>query len=325
MTRGWSWSRAVRSGCVAAGCLSLAAATAGAQDFTLGDLFTRVRSGAATVDFERTRPISAKRLADLDAYFTNAHAMDLSLDGLAESYAPGSKDMRIVARWSRSSVAPLTAPGFTDSLAALDRVIHSELEPALQGKITEDSLNSLFKPVDAFGTKVLQVAKATNQEKLRRFAVKYGPGSPQLNVAEVVLNYLAQLKVPGFAPSADGWTSPYEVVTTYRTTDLTASKTGGDNVRGHVVTTGQLGIRKYNFDPDCGQGHRLSELINPCQSSFGAFLMGPSDSPLVRPWRLTSRGGVYLSRGKYHVAGVFLGPGKRFVFGVDQQLLPYLF
>ena len=252
--------------------------------------------------------------------------MGLSLEEIGKLYAPGPRDIGVVARWNRRNVAPVAIPGFADSLTALDRVVHSELEPALQSRISEDSLNSLFKPVDALGTIVLTNARNANQEKLRRLSQKYGPGSPQLNVVEVGLNYLFQLKVPGFAPSTDGWTSPYEIVATYRTTDLTGSKSGTDSTfRGHAVTTGQIGVRKYNFAPDCGTGHRLSELINPCQSSLGAFLMGPRDSPLLSPLSLATRGGVYLSRGKYHFAGVVFGPGKRFVFGVDQQILPYIF
>jgi hypothetical protein len=302
------------------------AARAGAQSYTLGDLFASVRSGAATVQLERTRPASAQRLAALDAYFTSIHATTLSLAQVQQLYNPGPKNVGIVARWNRHAVEPVAEPGFADSLTALNRVIHTELEPALQTRLSEDSLNALFKPVDALGTLVLRAAQGNNQEKLRRFAVKYGPGSPQLNLVEVGLNYLVQLKVPGFAPSPDGWTSPYEIVATYRTTDLTASKTATDStLRGRVVTTGQLGIRKYNFDPNCGRGHRLSELINPCQASFGAFMMGPTDSPLLSPLQIADRGGVYLSRGKYHIAAVFFGSGRRFVFGVDQQIIPYLF
>ncbi len=297
-----------------------------AQSYTLGDLFARARSGAATVNLEQSHPASARRLAQLDSFFTISHAMSLSLGELQAIYSPGPKPVGIIARWRKDAVQPAVAPGFADSVTALSRVLHAELEPALQARISEDSLNALFAPVDAFGTLVLRAAQTNNQEKLRRFAVKYGPGSPQLNLVEVALNYLAQLKMPGFAPSPDGWTSPYEIVATYRTTDLTVSKTTTDSAtRGRAVTTAQLGLRKYNFDIGCGQGSKLAELINPCQASAGLFLMPSEDRPLLSPLRLTDRLGLYLARGKYHAAIVFLGPGKRFVFGLDQQILPYLF
>jgi len=316
---------------VAAAPLAAAQQPAAQQTgYTFGDLFASVRSGVAVSGLEATRPASAKHLVDLERYFTGAETMGLSLEQLGKLYSPGPRDIAIVSRWNRRQVGGVALPGFTDSLTTLNRLIHSELEPALQAKLAGDSLDRLFKPVDELGTIILRNARDANQEKLRRLSAKYGPGSPQLNVVEVALNYIAQLKSPVFSPSPDGWTSPYEIVATYRSTDLTgskaASKTGTDTTfRAHVVTTAQLGVRKYNFAPNCGTGHRLSELINPCQSSFGAFLMGPTDSPLLSPLALSTRGGVYHTRGKYHFAGVVFGPGKRFVFGLDQQVLPYIF
>jgi len=289
---------------------------------TLGDIFARLKEGEAIVGFAVSTPTVARRLSGLEVYFKSAKTMGLTLDELTDVYTHRRADLPTIARWDRD--APFLAPGLVDSLVALNVVAHGQLLTALQGRLSRDSLNVLYKPIDDFGTQVLTKAQAANQEKLRRFYVKYGPESPQLNLAEVGLNYLGQLFIPGLLPSADGWPTPYELVATYRTTDLTAAQSDAGRLTGRVVTTAQLGVRMYGFSEDCGQGGRFVQLVNPCQSSLGAFLMGPRDAPLARVWGSGVRGGVYVSRGKYHV-GYVLGAEKRVVFGVDQQMVPYVF
>jgi hypothetical protein len=227
-----------------------------------------------------------------------------------------------VARWNRQ--VPQFELGFVDSLVALNTVAHGALQRALMEKLTRESLDSLYKPIDDFGAQVLIKARAANQEKLRRFYIKYGPASPHLNLAEVGINYLGQLFIPGLLPSADGMPSPYELVATYRTTDLTAAHSDAGHLTGRVVTTAQAGVRMYGFSETCGKGGRFVELIDPCQSSAGAFFMGPRDAPLAKLWGSGQRAGFYLARGKYHLGYVF-GAEKRLVFGVDQQLVPYVF
>jgi hypothetical protein len=317
-------TRALRRICVTV-TLSLAcAASAYAQApvTTLADIFARLKAGEAITGFETTSPRVAQRLAVLDAYFTSANAMGLTIDELTDIYTHRRADLATVARWDRN--APALTPGLVDSLVALNTVAHGQLLTALQARLSRDSLDTLYKPIDDFGTLVLVKARAANQEKLRRFYVKYGPQSPHLNLAEVGLNYLGQLFIPGLLPSEDGWPTPYELVATYRTTDLTAAQSDAGHFTGRVVTTAQLGVRMYGFSPNCGKGGRFAELMNPCQSSAGAFLVGPRDAPLARVWGSGVRGGVYLARGKYHL-GYVVGADKRVVIGVDQQLVPYVF
>jgi hypothetical protein len=91
-----------------------------------------------------------------------------------------------------------------------------------------------------------------------------------------------------------------------------------------IVTSGQLGLRVYRFTPGCGEGNQLEKLLKPCHFSFGAFLMGPQDTPLGKLWRGSARKGLYLAASNYHVGYVF-GQQQRLVFGVDTQVLPYVF
>jgi hypothetical protein len=281
-----------------------------------------LKAGESIVAFSTTTPVVAKRLDGLELYFRNAGAMDLTLDELTDVYTRRRADLSTVARWNRH--VPQFEPGFVDSLVALNTVAHGALQRALMEKLSRESLDSLYKPIDDFGTQVLVKARAANQEKLRRFYIKYGPESPRLNLAEVGINYLGQLFIPGLLPSEDGMPSPYELVATYRTTDLTAAQSDAGHVTGRVVASAQVGLRMYGFSETCGKGGRFVDLLDPCHSSAGAFLMGPRDAPLQRLWGSGQRAGVYLARGKYHLGYVF-GAEKRLVIGVDQQLVPYVF
>lgn len=295
-----------------------------AQSYTLGGILQRLRDAEQIVAFATTNPVVDKRLAVLTDYFANSHASDLTLDDLADIVTRRSVSIGTVARWDREAVNSYTAKPFRDSVSSLTTVAHGSLEAALQAKLTKTELDNLYKPIDSLGTLILVLARANNQEKLRRYEIKYGPSSPHLNVAEVGLNYIAQLAVPGFLPSDDGYPAPFELVATYRTTDLTAAQSATSHVTARVLSTAQLGLRMYGFGENCGKGSRFADLLNPCQSSLGAFFASPTDGALAQPWKTGSRSGFYLARGKYHLGYVF-GSQQRIVFGTDQQILPYVF
>ena len=304
--------------------LLLLPSVAFAQTYTLGGVVQRLQSAETLVNFAATNPVVDKRLAALSTYFVTAHATGLSLADLADIVTRRSVSIGTVARWDRELVNSYTTRPFRDSVNSLATVAHGSLEALLQAKLNKHELDSLYKPIDSLGTLILLLAKDNNQEKLRRYEIKYGPASPQLNVAEVGLNYVAQLVVPGFLPTQDGYPTPYEIVATYRTTDLTAAQSSASHLTARVVSTAQLGLRIYGFTENCGKGSRFADLLNPCHSSLGAFFAAPSDGALSQPWRTASRSGFYLARGRYHVGYVF-GAQQRLVFGTDQQILPYVF
>ena len=300
-------------------------ATASAtSSFTLGDVIARLQAGAAIVGLSTTNPPVSKTLDSLGRVLSDEHATGLSLDQVADLFTRRSPKIGTVARWNRDPCAPTATACFYGELVDLLRIAHGSLEQALHERLSKDSLNVLYAPVDQLGTVVLQRAGADNQEKLRRYGVKYGANSPQLNVAEVGLNYLAQLAVPGFLPSADGWPSPFEIVADYRPWDLTAAQSASAHLTARAVATTLAGLRVYNFGASCGGGGVLADLLHPCESSGGAFLLAPQDQPLSRTWGPDMRLGAYFSRGKYHVGFVF-GPNPRIALGIGTQLLPYIF
>ena len=231
-------TRALRHACMGVALAFVAASSARAQksEATLGDIIHRLRVGESFVNFATTTPVVAKRLDGLDLYFRNAGAMGMTLDQLTDAYTHRRADVSTVARWYRH--VPQFETAFVDSLVALNTVAHGSLQAALMATLSRPAMDSLYKPIDDFGTQVLVKARAANQEKLRRFYIKYGPDSPRLNLAEVGINYLGQLFIPGMLPSEDGLPSPFELVATYRTTDLTAAKDDSGDLTGRVVTTG---------------------------------------------------------------------------------------
>jgi hypothetical protein len=297
----------------------VASAQAAPRTYTFADIFSSLHAGENAIGFAAARPVPSAHLTSLEGYFSRIHLVDVTLDELTSVYTNRDVGLLTVARWNRDR----WAVGVIDSIAAVTSIANADLYPGLKQRLSKSALDSLWAPIDSLQDKVLAVQLAANKEILRRFFVKYGPDAPQLNAAEVLLNYVAQLALPGFLPSVDGSPSPNELVATYRTTDLTASQTATDPFRAHIVTSAQLGLRRYNFGADCGTG-RFADLLRPCQQSFGGFLVGPTDTPLNSPWQLRHRGGVYWARGKYHLGAVF-GGERRIVFGVDQQLLPYVF
>lgn len=308
---------------VTALCLALTPA-AHAQSYTLGDIFARIHDGERTVDFANTRPAIHARIVALEAYVKDQDAMDMGLDVLSDIYSGARPGYATILRWNRDGFSHSLPAGFTDSLVKLNVVAHGSLQSDLQSKIGPDSLAVLYRPVDLLLQQVLEKSAAANGEKIRQFWVKYGPDSPRLNLAEAGLNYLGQLVLPTVFLGRDGGPSPYELVAAYRTTDLTVSQTAADDRKLRVVTSAQLGMRYYNFAQGCGEGSHIHQLLHPCHVSGGAFLMGPQDTPLAQLWKSGQRWGAYVAWGSYH-AGYVAGQEKRLVFGLDTQVLPYIF
>lgn len=325
------FTRVTRCAALAFVCSAASIESARAQSFTLGDIFERMRAGEAIVGFAAAHPQLDARITVLESYMRSQDAMGIGLDSLGLLYSGLSSDFSTVLRWnrdafSRDSVATraVLPAGFKDSLVQLNIVAHGTLQRELEARIGADSLNVLYRPVDQFLQNVLRHGVARNGETLRRFAVKYGPDSPHLNLLEAGLNYAGQLLLPGVFLGSNGGPSPWEMVAAYRTTDLTVSSTAMEASKARVVTSAQLGMRWYNFAVGCGEGSQLHQLLHPCHAAGGVFLMGPADTPLAQLWHDGQRGGAYGAWGNYHL-GFVLAREKRVVFGLDTQILPYVF
>jgi hypothetical protein len=172
--------------------------------------------------------------------------------------------------------------------------------------------------VQAFRNEQLQVAHVQALERLRAFEVKYGPGSPTLNVVEIVESSWLQRHWP-FKPGRDG-PSPWEVVSGYSTSYLTT--VGG---QGKVVSVVELGARHYNFsyDPDVKSG--LRSYLTPRYWTAALAIGDGEDGALRMPFQREPRLGAALSWGDMKVAYLH-GRDERWRLLVSRQfqLLPHL-
>lgn len=308
-----------------AGVLLATAVDLHAQVTTLADVLASLERAAGVAQLRTAEPIAAARLDSASRALREADAGRLTIDQVADAITRNRAGFGTVARWDPRMEQLLAQPWFRGALLTLPLVANGSVAPLLEERgVPRDSIRGLLAPTDELGRRVGERALASNQEKLRRYEIKYGPDSPRLNAVEVGLNYAGQLWLPFLQPSADGWPSRFEIIAAYRTAELTAFRGADDDLEGHVVSAGQLGVRWYHFGERWGAGNRLQRVLRPRYGSAGAYVMGPRDLPLQRPWAKGNRPGLFIGWGGFHVAYVFESP-RRFVIGTGTQLIPYVF
>lgn len=158
------------------------------------------------------------------------------------------------------------------------------------------------------------------QKRLDRFEVKYGPGSPRLNIVEVGLNAWLQ-GTPWFRPSQKG-VSPNEVLVGYSTSWVTIH-----DDEAMPASTLEAGWRRYNLDWREG-ATGLAALLKPRYVSVGVAFAEQRDGALRWPLRgaadRTTRVGPFVSLGDLKVAWL-VGPHASVLVSRQFQLLPGLF
>jgi hypothetical protein len=237
--------------------------------------------------------------------------------------APARTNVTTIARWYRSPCDATSRDSLYAAVVALNKIANG----TLRGLLSDSTRKWVDSFISEMGVIVVQAGMNANQTLLTHEAAKYGPGAPQLNLAEVGANYIVQL-VPGirrwFLPDPASGPSPNEIVLAYRTTDLTIMKSAAGHLTGRVVSAGQIGLRRYTFAPRCGQGPPHVRVLRPCTWSTGLYVMSASDVPLSSVWGRGTRFGGYVALSDYHVGCVF-GVERRCAVGLVSQVLPYLF
>jgi hypothetical protein len=297
------------------------------RTYTLDDVLTALRRGADTLSLATVNPAQDRALDSVSAMLRAAGAGPLTIDALASMITKRHPSFADVARWSPQPRAAWTEPWFFDALVRLRRIANaagSGIGPQLVAKFGSSGAEPFIAPIDELGTKVLQNAQALNAEKLRRYEIKFGPQSARLNIAEVVLNYL--LERPSWSPFApdENGPSPVEVLTSYSTSGLTASRSLDKKLRTHLVAGAHTGFRYYRFNEKLVEGNALQNFLSPRYFGAGAFFMGSQDRTLISPFETGHRTGGFLDWGAAR-AGFTVGKDWRIVLGVGKQILPYLF
>jgi hypothetical protein len=302
-------------------------AQAAERTYTLDDVLTSLRRGADTLGLAASNPAQDRALDSVSAMLRAAGAASLTIDALASIITKRHPSFADVARWSPQPRAAWAEPWFFDALVRLRRLANaagSGIGPQLVARFGAATADHFIAPMDELETKVLQNAQAINAEKLRRYEIKFGPQSARLNIAEVVVNYL--LERPSWSPLAPGENgpSPIEVLTSYSTSGLTASRSLDDKLRAHLVAGAHAGFRYYRFHETLVEGNALQNFLSPRYVGAGAFFMGARDRTLISPFETGHRTGAFLDWGAAR-AGFTVGKDWRLVLGVGKQILPYLF
>jgi hypothetical protein len=298
-----------------------------APSYTLDDVLTSLRKGADTLDLARTNPAQNQALDSITAMLRAADVAPLSIDALAGFITKTHPSFSDVARWRSQPQAAWAQPWFYDALVRLRRLANaagSGIGPQLVARFGAAAADHFIAPMDELETKILQNAQAINTEKLRRYEMKFGPESARLNIVEVVVNYLIERPSwSPFAPDENG-PSPFELVSAYSTSGLTANRSAGDKIRPHLVAGANAGFRFYRFGEKRSGGNKLQKFLAPKYVGAGAFFLGAQDRPLISPLEKGHRTGGFLDWGPAH-AGFTFGHDWRGVIGVGKQILPYLF
>ncbi len=291
---------------------------------TIGAFIDTLRAGAKQANLAQAVPAVSATLDSLALCFAGGGTRSLTLDQAAALFSPMKHaGTAMVARWHRSSCSEATPVTLHSALNGLliiaNGALHDKLQPSTQQWV--DTFVADMQQI------VLTKARDANQTILAHEAAKYGPSSPQLNLAEVGLNYAVQF-IPlvkyWFLPNQTTGPTPNELVASYRTTDLTVAQSASAHLTGRVVSSGELGLRRYSFSPTCGQGPAFVGLFHPCTWSTGLFMMSPRDAPLRQVWGKDARAGIYLSLSNYHL-GCTIGAERRCAFGLATHVLPYIF
>lgn len=317
------WRRWAGVAAVVAGLPSAAAAqqarfdTSLVHTFTVAALVTAARAGDSLAGFRSSNPATHQRLVSMIGRLDRPEVMQLPLALVArpERVTGGEREARFafVARADRPSHAPGLAEYDGPALDTLAMVMAQELPRALEAIVGEDSTDRLLEPLEAFNFARRSASIAMSLEKLRRYERKYGPGSPRLNGAEVLLNYGAQW-LPGFRPNAEGWPGAMEVVASYVPVYLTMV-----DGKGRAVAVGELGLRRYIWNKDFG-----SNVFKPAYISLGLAVAGERDGAMAWPLSGTRRFGAFLGWGEMKVAWVG-GSENRVMFTRQMQLIPWVF
>jgi hypothetical protein len=297
------------------------------QSYTLEDVLTSLRRAADTLNLARIDAPRSRALDSISTMLRAANATSASIDAIANFITGTHPSFADVARTNTQAREAWSQPWFYDALTGLRRVANaagSGILPQVATKVDSATADHFIAPMDELETKILRNAQARNEEKLRRYEMKFGSESAQLNIVEVLVNYLVAL--PTWSPLAgsEKGPSPFELVTSYSTSGLTASQTADDKTRAHLVAGAYGGLRLYRFSEKRKGGNAPQKLLAPQYLAAGAFFMGAQDRPLISPLESGHRSGGFIDWGPVR-AGLAVGQNWRAVIGVGKQILPYLF
>jgi hypothetical protein len=248
--------------------------------------------------------------------------LDPLLERLERATGAGdSVSYRVLARMDHTPFQS-ASPGFDSELAKdfqrMTFVLNDGLLDLYDREIGAPSRRRLFAPLDSLNVHGQQAALSVSIEALRRYELKYGPGSARLNLFEAALNHVLQHWAP-FGPGDDG-PGPWELIAGYSSAYATVA---GEKLR--AVSAVELGLRHYFYMSGWGDDDAWTGYLRPRYFTFGMLVSGAEDGALRAPGGAgQSRLGGFVSWGGIKAAYIG-GDEPRFMLSRQMQFIPNLF
>ena len=193
---------------------------------------------------------------------------------------------------------------------------------------SDSAFGNLTRPITEIHLMQLEAGISRNDEKIRRYKIKYGPTSARLNLLETALNYWVLQKVPLFRSTKNG-PGHLEFIASYSTAYLVLYKTGmGEFASSPTLTSVfECGFRYYVFSPGWGGEGLVDRMIRPAYLTFGGLLGNRNDGFLRLPGYNGARWGVFGSWGDLILAWQGLNDldNSQLLVSRQFQFIPYFF
>ena len=186
----------------------------------------------------------------------------------------------------------------------------------------------LTSPLTQIHLVQLDSGMARNEEKLRRYKIKYGPASARLNLLETVVNYGLLQGVPGFR-STEAGPGPLELITSYSTAYFMLYRPGAGKFPEEpmLASVFEGGLRWYFFAKGWGGEGLAGRFLKPAYCTAGLAVAGGRSGFFKWPFEAESRLGAFASWGdiKLAVIGVNDWDKSEILLSRQFQFIPYLF
>ncbi len=294
--------------------LSVRAGQVGAPAFHLSDVADSAWTADSLSDFGSKHP-------DLHGKLLTAIAKLRKLDS---DEGPGLTLVEIMKAKPADALGDSISLGSVHfALEFIKTLFINELRTALEeAGVSKTRIISLREPVTLYQRSQLTQAYTRNQLRLNRYAQKFGPGAPRLNVAEALLAYAFQGVYP-FGPGDKG-PGPLEWVAGYSTSYLLTYQDSRQDVPPELTVGAmwEVGLRGYLFAGT--DKASFTDLLIPRYIAAGAAFGSHRD------WFFLAHDedwdpGFFVDIGGVKGAVLFGDGDYRVFIGRQFQLIPHLF
>lgn len=280
----------------------------------LGEVFLAVERAAAEADLAAAQPGANTALA---GFLATARTAGLASVNLSRGCADRSVITPATFSRQRQSLWDFGLDGVSTEARNAVVGIWQVTNVAIIGRLGRERSEVLLEPFFEVSRCLREGAMNQSLERLRRYEIKFGPGSPQLNGLEVATNYIAQ-RAPLFGPNSDGFPGPFELVSSYAPTYIFYTD------KPRAASVAEFGLRMYNFSAAGDSTSWRRRLLRPRYWAAGVAVLNEREETLAWPWEGDARTGPFINWGPLRVAYIVEGR-NRLLVSRNVQLIPLVF